>query len=245
MKRSLVNYNFIVLLLMFLLNSCGSSNLGFNSVKKTNELQPGMSYDEVVAVMGKPKSSEMLDDKWIVRWNLQEPWKGMVPYDMVFDAKTKTLISWSENEKAYQEHQAKLKVLADAVNESTASSTGGGNASVNVPNDVSLQQQFAVKLYRFSAVGGGQTGGTETTINLCPDGSFTKSGETGYSGNGWGTDSQSGEHGRWRIQGNMQQGKITIIQNGSAREYSYSRAGNDYVIINGDKYAVAGAPACY
>jgi hypothetical protein len=243
MKWIFVNYSLVVVLLL-LLNSCGSSNLGFNSVKKTNELQPGMSYDEVVSVMGKPKSSEMLDDKWIVRWNLQEPWTGMVPYDMVFDAKTKTLISWSKNEKAYQEHQAKLKAWADAVNEPTASS-GGGNASVNGPNDVNLQQQFAVKLYRFSAVGGGQTGGTETTINLCPDGTFTKSGETGYSGTGWGADSQNGEHGHWRIQGNMQQGKITIIQGGSAFEYSYTRVEGDYVIINGDKYAIAGAPACY
>ena len=229
---------------LLILYGCGSSNMGFNTVKKTSELQPGMSYDEVVSFLGKPKGSEMKNDFWVVRWNLQDPWAGRIPYDMRFDPNTKKLVSWEKNEKAYREHQEKLKALAEAFDAGASSGSGGGNASVNGPNDANLQRRFAVKLYRFSAVGGGQTGGTETIINLCPDGTFSKAGETGYSGTGWGTDSQSGEHGRWRIQGNMQQGKITMIQNGSAFEYSYTRVEGDYVMINGDKYAIAGAPVC-
>ncbi len=233
----------IILPALLALSGCGNSNLALNSAQKTTQLQPGMTYDEVVSIMGKPKSSRFENNYWVNRWVLQEKWVGYVPYDMYFNPQTKTLVSWKRNEKDFQKKQENLKMVAEALDETTAGGSGG-NAPVNGPNDVNLQRQFAVKLYRFSAVGGGQTGGSEEIINFCPNGTFFKSGETGYSGSGWGTASQGGEHGRWRIQGNMQQGKITIIQNGQAWAYDYTRREGDYVIINGTKYAIAGPPEC-
>ena len=234
---------FSVLGILLLSAGCGSSNMSLNSAKKTNDLKPGMTYDAVVSILGKPKSSRFENSRWINRWVLQEMWVGYVPYDMVFDPQTKKLLSWSRNEKDFQKKQENLKAVVDAVEE-VNSQSGEGNAAVNGPNDVNLQRQFAIKLYRFSAVGGGQTGGTETVFNLCPNGTFYKTGETGYSGEGWGSASQGGNSGRWRIQGNMQQGKIIIIQNGKAWEYSYTRVEGDYVTINGTKYGIAGQPEC-
>ena len=88
--------------LIILSTGCGSSNLALNSAQKTSQLQPGMSYDKVEALLGKPRSSQMINDQWITRWVLQEMWVGYVPYDMVFNPETKELISWSRNEKDYQ-----------------------------------------------------------------------------------------------------------------------------------------------
>ena len=115
------------------LNACGSSQtMALNSVQLTNQLQPGMTYDEVVAILGSPKSSKTINGDWIVRWNLQEMWKGYVPYDFVFSTRDKTLM-----------------------------------------------QSFAGYYYNYSAVGGGQTGGTERKVMLCPNGRYQKNSESG------------------------------------------------------------------
>ncbi len=59
-----------------LIQGFGSSkSMALNSAQKTNELRPGMPYNEVVELLGRPKSSQMTDGQWIVRWNLQEMWK--------------------------------------------------------------------------------------------------------------------------------------------------------------------------
>jgi len=231
------------------LTSCGSSkSLALNSARKTSELKPGMSYEQVEDLLGKPKSSQMTNNQWIVRWKLQEMWKGYVPYDMIFDPKTKTLVSWAENEKDFQRSQENLKVIADAVSEAEASSQSGGakgNASPTGPNDVTLMNQFAVKLYRFSASGGGTTGGSEVILNLCPDGTFNDATESGYSGEGWGNAAQGNHHGTWRITGTMQEGTITTVYSGGeAWEYHYSRVAGKYVYLGSTKYAIAGTPDC-
>lgn len=236
-------------LITFLAGCAGSSqSMALNSAKKTNDLYPGMPYEQVVDMLGKPKSSQMVDDKWVVRWVLQEMWVGYVPYDLVFDPDNRTLISWSKNEKDYQKSQENLKVIAQVVEEAAAESNaaaGKGNASPTGPNDQALMQQFAIKLYSFSAVGGGQTGGSEAIINLCPDGKFYSGSESGYSGEGWGSASQGGDHGSWRITGNMQQGEIVFVHaSGEAWKYRYYRVEGEYVTLNETKYAIAGYPEC-
>ncbi len=245
-------FRFLVLLsftvMLTLISGCGSSNMALNSAQKTSELQPGMSYDQVEALLGKPRSSQMINDKWIARWVLQEMWVGYVPYDMVFNPKTKELISWSQNEKDYQQSQENLKAIAGTIEEAEAASNsaaGKGNASATGPNDEVLMRQFAVKLYHFSAVGGGQTGGSERIVHLCPNGKFHEASESGYSGEGWGTAGQGGNHGTWRITGNMQEGTITFVYSGGeAWEYRYTRVAGDYVSIGSTKYGINGTPDC-
>jgi len=237
------------------LRGCGSSqSMALNSVQLTNQLRPGMSYDEVEQLLGKPKSSQMSEDKWIVRWNLQEMWKGYVPYDLVFDPSSQSLLSWSDNDEDYQKSQAQLGELTSTLEQSQASAGGsaggsgsGGNASATGPNDSQLMQQFAGKYYSFSAVGGGQTGGTETKVTLCPDGTYYESSESGYSGGSgaWGSASQGANRGSWRIIGNMNEGTLTTVtSSGSATEYKFSRCASDCVYFGNNKFAYAGPPDC-
>ena len=126
MKKIHILHVLALISLLALLQSCGSSkSMSLNSVEKTAELRPGMPYDEVVELLGKPKSSQMTDEAWLVRWNLQEMWKGYVPYDMAFDPSSQELLFWSANEEEFQRKQEQLKVIAEAVEQSAAS--GGGS----------------------------------------------------------------------------------------------------------------------
>ena len=160
MNRSLLIQAVLLIVSLSVIQSCGSSkSIALNSAQKTSELRPGMHYDEVVELLGKPRSSQMNQEAWVVRWNLQEMWKGYVPYDMAFDPKSQELLFWSANEEEFQRRQEELKQLVDVIEQSNAG-TGAGAAATG-PNDPQLMKQFAGKYYSFSAVGGGQTGGTE------------------------------------------------------------------------------------
>ena len=84
----------------------GGINLDFyNNVEKTNQLVPGMSHKEVLSILGKPKSSQFIGDKAILKYSLHQEWKGFVPYYVVFDKKTAKLISWYADEAEYQQNQ--------------------------------------------------------------------------------------------------------------------------------------------
>lgn len=241
-----LHYYLLFVIISAISLSCGSSsNISLNSSQKINELNRGMQYDKVVEILGEPKSTKTVDDHLIARWTLQEMWVGYVPYDVVFNAKTKELISWSKNEADFAKTQEKLKIAAEVMASVDQGSSGSGNAPATGPNDENLMRQFAVKLYRFSGSGGGTTGGSETTINLCPNGRFSSGGESGYSGSGWGTASESGDHGTWRIQGNMQEGDIVFVHsNGKAWKYHYFRRQGDYLTLDGTKYGLNGRPDC-
>jgi ABC-type glycerol-3-phosphate transport system substrate-binding protein len=234
------------LLTALFLNSCGSSqSMALNSVQLTNQLQPGMTYDEVVAILGSPKSSKTINTDWIVRWNLQEMWKGYVPYDFVFSARDKTLISWSENSEAYAQSQEQLKTIADEVEKQSVATQGSGEAVPMFENDQALMQSFAGYYYSFSAVGGGQTGGTERKVMLCPDGRYQMNSESGYSGGDWGSASQGGGDGTWRITGNMNAGTlVTTGNNGSSTAYKFERCASDCVYFGNTKFGLAGPANC-
>jgi hypothetical protein len=249
MRKHCIIQAVTLLLSLLALQSCGSSkSMSLNSVEKTSELRPGMHYDEVVELLGKPKSSQMTQEAWLVRWNLQEMWKGYVPYDMAFDPNSQELLFWSANEEEFQRQQEQLKQVVDALEQSNA--TAGGSASATGPNDPELMKQFAGKYYSFSAVGGGQTGGSERQIMLCPDGTYRESSESGYSSgagtaNAWGSASEGGSHGTWRITGTMNEGSITTVSpEGNATNYNFSRCGDDCVYFGNSKFAWAGPPDC-
>jgi hypothetical protein len=106
---------------------------------------------------------------------------------------------------------------------------------------------FAGSYYSFSAVGGGQTGGTERKISLCPDGKYFSSSESGYSGGSgaWGTASQGGGSGTWSITGTKTSGTIvTRSRNGQPTTYKYEVCGDGCIYFGNSKFAYAGAPEC-
>ena len=57
MKHSNITLLAIILFAFILVPSCGNmQTMGLNSVELNSQLQPGMSYEEVEAILGKPKS---------------------------------------------------------------------------------------------------------------------------------------------------------------------------------------------
>ncbi len=234
------------------ITSCTTSKtMALNSIELTNQLRPGMTYDEVVEILGNPKSSQMTGDKWVARWNLQEMWKGYIPHDFVFDPKTQTLISWSQNEKAFETQQKQLKVVADALEE-TAKETetkntnkSGGGSTPKITNDPGLMQKFAAYYYSYTGGGYGSSGGTERKMTLCANGSYRSSSESSYSGSDWGTVNQGGGDGSWKISGTMEKGTIVLTSNNGAQKYfKYESCGGDCIYFGSVKFGVAGDANC-
>ena len=126
--------------------------------------------------------------------------------------------------------------------------TGGG--SVPSSSGGSLMRQMAGVYYSFSSAGVGYSGGTERKVTLCPNGTYYTATESGYSGGAgtagaWGTASQGGGRGTWRIEGNLQQGTIvTVDSGGKATTYRYQRCGSDCVYFGNNKFAYAGPANC-
>ncbi len=250
-----MNFLFKLLGCTVILSTAGCSSMKtmqLDSIQLTNQLQPGMTYTEVESLMGKPKSTQIVGEQWIARWNLQEKWKGYVPYDLVFNASDKTLISWSENQQAYAQKQEQLKFIADELEKSnlTSSSPSGDGPSASFENDPDLMKYFEGSYYSFSAVGGGQTGGTERKLSLCPGGRYSSSSESGYSGDAgnagaWGNTSQGGGGGTWKITGSKTAGTIAFTNaSGKVTTYKYESCGNGCYYFGSIKYAYAGKPEC-
>jgi hypothetical protein len=248
------NFSFILLFTTCSLffTGCGNmTTMSLNSVELTNQLRPGMSYSEVEAILGKPRGTAMLNDQWIARWNLQEMWRGYVPYDMVFNPADQTLISWGENTKAFEQKQQQLQMVADELEKQPPATVTNEGKTATVPafeNDASLMQYFSGEYYSFSAVGGGQTGGTERKVSLCENGKYISSSESGYSGNAgaWGTASQGANSGTWRITGNKNTGTIvTTDNNGKPTTYKYESCGNGCIYLGNTKFAYAGKAKCW
>ncbi|MBW6534206.1 MAG: hypothetical protein K0B11_04315 [Mariniphaga sp.] len=243
----------IVFALIILLSGCASmKTMQLNSIELTSQLRPGLSYTEVEALMGKPKSSQMVGEQWIARWNLQEMWRGYIPYDLVFNASDQTLLSWSENTQAFNQKQEQLKVIADELQkaEQASAASGQGEPSAAFENNQALMNYFEGAYYSFSAVGGGQTGGTERKLSLCTNGRYISSSESGYSGDAgtagaWGTASQGGGGGTWKITGSKTAGTIAMTNaGGKTNTYKFETCGDGCIYIGNTKYAYAGNPEC-
>jgi hypothetical protein len=226
---------------------------GFGTAGKTAQLRLGMKYDQVEALLGAPKSSQTLKGQQIVRWSLHEYGKGWVPYDMVFDSKKKTLISWSANEKEYLANQQKWKsILGSSGNKSgRAQAPSSPDAAVaSDASDTSLMRQMSATYYSFSSAGGGYSGGTERRVVLCPNGRYNSGSESGYSAGAgtsgaWGSASQRKGQGTWRIVGNAQRGTLTMISSdGTPTEYRYQSCGQGCYYFGNTKFAVEGPARC-
>ena len=241
--------------MILLLSGCATmgQSAGLGTADKTAQLRQGMKYEEVEALLGKPESSRTVKGQQIVRWNLHEYWKGWVPYDMVFDARKKTLVSWSANEKEFQAGQQKWAGMLGA----SGSASGGtktqspqGAAAAPGASDAGLMRQMSATYYSFSSAGVGYSGGTERRVVLCPDGRYHSGSESGYSGGAgtagaWGSASQRKGQGTWRIVGNTQRGTLTTISSdGTPTEYPYRSCGQGCYYFGNTKFAVEGPARC-
>lgn len=207
----------------------GCASMGMNSVQKLQQLSPGMTDAEVQEILGAPKSSQMTEEKWVLKYTLHENWKGFVPYFVVFDKDSRRLEAWYEDEEGYQQAQAQMGETFKPLLEAANQGGGGGEAATpSGPNDPELQSWITGNYYYFSS-SQVVSASSERSLVLCVDGRFRMSGEfsaSGFSDSGgntdWGAASQSGGRGRWTISGDRQSGTITLgFANGSTRSVNY------------------------
>jgi hypothetical protein len=125
---------------------------------------------------------------------------------------------------------------------------GQGAYAAPGPNDQALMQQFAGVFW-------GYAGSTETRMFFCPDGRFSESSESSYSGRGsdslgnqtmaWGTAGQKAARGAWAITGNMSQGTMTIRwSSGTVRKVPYRAIDSQCYYFNNDKLCRTGPAQC-
>jgi len=122
-------------------------------------------------------------------------------------------------------------------------------AGASGPNDGSLMQEMAAEYYSYS-------GSTERKVMLCADGRYFNASESSYSGTSsdslgnqdmaWGAANQRSGAGLWTIQGNQQQGTITLSGNdGSRSEVRYQSTGERGCFkFNGTTFCMSGPPRC-
>jgi hypothetical protein len=172
---------------------------------------------------------------------------------MVFDARKKTLVSWSTNEKEYLASQQKWASMLGSSGDTSGaakSQSSRGSAAASGASDAGLMRQMSATYYSFSSAGVGSSGGTERRVVLCPDGRYLSGSESGYSGGAgtagaWGSASQRKGQGTWRIVGNTQQGTLTTISaDGTPTEYRYQSCGQGCYYFGNTKFAVEGPARC-
>lgn len=84
---------------------CAGTGGGLGSVAKTNQLMPGMTLTQVQGILGDPSQTQFIAEKLIWKYSLHEPWKGWVPYYLVFDKDVRQLQAWYADEAEYLRQQ--------------------------------------------------------------------------------------------------------------------------------------------
>jgi hypothetical protein len=237
---------------MVVLSGCAS--MGMNSVEKLQQLAPGMTDAEVQEILGDPSSSQMTEDKWVLKYTLHQNWKGFVPYFVVFDKDTRRLEAWFEDEEGYQQAQAQMgETFKPLLEGAGGGGGGGGTATPAGPNDPDLQRWITGNYYFFSS-SQVVSASSERSLVLCTDGRFRMQGEfsaSGFQDSGgntdWGAASRSGSGGRWTISGTRESGTITLsFGDGTTRNISY-RVGSQAeqtMYFGGTLFAYAGIADC-
>jgi outer membrane protein assembly factor BamE (lipoprotein component of BamABCDE complex) len=88
-----------------LLSACAGSGGGLGSISKTNQLAPGMKPLEVRAILGEPSQTQFSSNRWVWKYTLHEPWKGFIPYYLVFGQESQKLEQWYADEDEYMKQQ--------------------------------------------------------------------------------------------------------------------------------------------
>ncbi len=137
--------------------------------------------------------------------------------------------------------------VMDYAKGAAASAPVGGAAAG--PSDPALLQAMSGSWYSYS-------GSTERKVMLCPNGIYYNASESSYSGTmrdglgnqtgAWGTANQNRGQGRWSVQGNQQQGVITLVEkDGSQSQIRYQSTGEKGCFtFNGTTFCYAGVPNC-
>jgi hypothetical protein len=102
---------FLILLLSFSVVGCAS----LGSIKKTNQLSPGMTTDQVRSILGQPSQSQFIQNKIVWKYSLHQYFVGWVPYYLVFDKNSQKLETWYANEQEYYRNQRMWMDVANQI----------------------------------------------------------------------------------------------------------------------------------
>lgn len=194
----------------------GCAGFEFDSGKKITQLREGMTYPEVVTLLGQPVTSQLEQGRFMARWSLHVAWKGNVPYDLEFNAKTRRLIAWKANEEEYQKSQQRLAtafgVSADAPGGAeTENPAASGNAE-HWSKDL-LGRELAL-------ISSGSGHYSQKSLFLCRNGTYRTSSNSGNFGGGAYSDARRGAAGRWQASGPANAGVLVLrANNGSQQRY--------------------------
>lgn len=214
----------------------GCMGMNFDTVQRTNQLKVGMTEAEVIEAIGlQPDSRTVKDGRPALRFTLQEPWKGFIPYDMSFDRQGR-LESWKADEEAYRRSQ---QLAGQPPAGKTAQKPPAAQPAPTPPpptagpNDAELQRWIAGKYMSY-------VGNTYRQLILSPKGTFRYNRESSYSGRegqvggAWGAASQSGDSGTWTIGGTRDAGQIHLQYSGGARQDVSYRRGRENGVFTFD-----------
>lgn len=203
-----------VLAAVLLLAGCASFE--FNSGEKTTQLREGMTYSEVVTLLGEPASSQLAQGRLMVRWSLHVMWKGFVPYDLEFNAKTRRLIAWKANEAEYQKSQQQMATTF-GVSANIPGGSGSQNPTVSGNSAEWSKELLGRELVRISSGTGNYS---SKTLFLCRNGTYRTSSDSGNFGGGAFSSARSGASGSWQASGPANAGLLILkANNGSQQQY--------------------------
>jgi hypothetical protein len=64
-----------------------------------------MKTSEVKAILGDPSQTQFVSDRWVWKYTLHEPWKGYIPYYLIFGRESQKLVQWYADEDEYVRQQ--------------------------------------------------------------------------------------------------------------------------------------------
>ena len=77
-----------------------------------NDLQPGMTVEQIKELLGNPDSTQFHGGKWILKYTEFKPFKGKVPYYLIVDKETKQLEEWTANMEELAADQQRVMGVA-------------------------------------------------------------------------------------------------------------------------------------
>ena len=78
--------------------------VGFGDIAKLNILARGMSQSAVQLLLGRPKQTELKDNKIILKYSLHQWFHGWKPVYLLFNEKDQ-LVEWFVDEKEFADGQ--------------------------------------------------------------------------------------------------------------------------------------------
>jgi hypothetical protein len=200
----------------------GCAGIELDSGKKITQLREGMTYPEVIALLGQPSSSQLEQGRYMARWWLHGAWKGFTPYDLEFNAKTRRLVAWKENEAEYQKNRQQM-AAAFGMPTNAQGGPGAENPAASGNSGYWTNELSGKKL---ALIQSGTGYYSEKYIFLCRNGSYRMKSNSGNFGGGLASDAKNGSTGRWQALGSANAGTL-ILQSNNGSQLRYRLAFED------------------